>query len=188
MAWPLVALSEPLAASCGSREAGALTRDGYLKNAVTYRCVRLMSQPMPEAEGGVPRSSVYGSSFDGERICGDCALGRTGGTTGADRSGGFSEHGREACIGGGGIMRSQGKVPIALVLAVLLQAAGVMFWVGAAAERISALEASAAMARPVAERLARLEGEMVAVRAQLDRIEGRMERRLEPRIEDGGAR
>jgi Tfp pilus assembly protein PilO len=72
-------------------------------------------------------------------------------------------------------MRIQGKVTIALVAAVLLQGAGVMFWAGAAAERISALEASAATARPVAERLARLEAEMAAVRAQLDRIEGRME-------------
>jgi Tfp pilus assembly protein PilO len=72
-------------------------------------------------------------------------------------------------------MRIQGKVTIALVLAVALQAAGVMFWAGAAAERISALEASAATARPVAERLARLEAEVAAVRAQLDRMEARME-------------
>lgn len=72
-------------------------------------------------------------------------------------------------------MKIQGKVTIALVLAVALHAAGVMFWAGAAAERISALEASAAMARPVAERLARMEVEMAAVRAQLDRMEARME-------------
>lgn len=49
-AWPLVALSEPRAASWGSREAGALTRDGYLKNAVVYRCVRMVA----EAAASIP--------------------------------------------------------------------------------------------------------------------------------------
>ncbi|MBA4227714.1 MAG: hypothetical protein C0456_13890 [Hyphomonas sp.] len=72
-------------------------------------------------------------------------------------------------------MRIEGKVTIALVLAILLQGAGVMFWAGAAAERISALETAAATSRPVAERLARLEAEVTAVRAQLDRIERTLE-------------
>ncbi|MBY9067280.1 hypothetical protein K1X12_10240 [Hyphomonas sp. WL0036] len=72
-------------------------------------------------------------------------------------------------------MRIQGKVTVALVLAVLVQAGGAAFWAGAAAERISALEAAAATSRPVAERLARLEAEMAAVRAQLDRMERRLE-------------
>lgn len=49
-AWPLVALSEPRAVSWGSREAGALTRDGYLKNAVAYRCVRMVA----EAAASIP--------------------------------------------------------------------------------------------------------------------------------------
>ena len=77
--WPLVALSEPRAASWGSREAGALTRDGYLKNAVAYRCVRmvaeaaasiplkcanenvarLMREPMPEAATAGFLEAVY---------------------------------------------------------------------------------------------------------------------------------
>lgn len=81
-------------------------------------------------------------------------------------------------------MKIEGKVTIALVLAAALHAAGVMFWAGAAAERISALEASATTARPVAERLARLGAEVAAARAQLDRIE----RRMEPRSENGDAR
>lgn len=72
----------------------------------------------------------------------------------------------------------------ALLLAVLLQAAGVLFWSGAAAQRIAALEANAMTSRPVAERLARLEAEVAALRAQLDR----MERKMEPRMEDGDAR
>ena len=72
-------------------------------------------------------------------------------------------------------MKIQGKVTLALMLAVLLQGAGVTFWAGAAAERISALEQAAATSRPVAERLARLEAEVSAMRAQLDRMERRME-------------
>ncbi|MBY9067279.1 phage portal protein [Hyphomonas sp. WL0036] len=54
-AWPLVALSEPRAANWGSREAGALTRDGYLKNAVAYRCVRMVS----EAAASIPMRSSH---------------------------------------------------------------------------------------------------------------------------------
>lgn len=81
-------------------------------------------------------------------------------------------------------MKIQGKVTAALALAAMLHGAGVMFWAGAAAERISALEQAAATSRPVAERLARLEAEMAAMRAQLDR----MERRMEPRLENGDAR
>lgn len=72
-------------------------------------------------------------------------------------------------------MKIQGKVTVALILAVLAQGAGVMFWAGAAAERISALEQTAVTSRPVAERLARLEAEVSAMRAQLDRMERRME-------------
>ncbi len=76
-------------------------------------------------------------------------------------------------------MKIQRKVTFALILAVLLQGAGVMFWAGAAAERISALEQAAATSRPVAERLARLEAEMTAMRQQLSRIERKLERSQE---------
>lgn len=59
-AWPLVALSEPRAASWGSREAGALTRDGCLRNAVAYRCVRMVAEaaasiPLKTAQKGAAR-------------------------------------------------------------------------------------------------------------------------------------
>lgn len=59
-AWPLVALSGPGAASWGSREAGALTRDGYLRNAVAYRCVRMVAEaaasiPLKTGHEGVAR-------------------------------------------------------------------------------------------------------------------------------------
>lgn len=54
-AWPLVALSEPRAESWGSREAGALTRDGYLKNAVACRCVRMVA----EAAASIPLKTAH---------------------------------------------------------------------------------------------------------------------------------
>lgn len=72
-------------------------------------------------------------------------------------------------------MKVDNRVTLALVAALLLQAAGATFWAGAAAERIAALETSAADVRPVSERLARLESEVAAMRRQLDRIERRLE-------------
>lgn len=49
-AWPLALLSEPRAANWGARDAGALIRDGYLRNAVAYRCVRMVA----EAAASIP--------------------------------------------------------------------------------------------------------------------------------------
>ncbi|MDP1554597.1 MAG: phage portal protein, partial [Hyphomonas sp.] len=50
IAWPLALLSEPRAANWGARDAGALIRDGYLRNAVAYRCVRMVA----EAAASIP--------------------------------------------------------------------------------------------------------------------------------------
>ncbi|MFN7055850.1 hypothetical protein [Hyphomonas sp.] len=72
-------------------------------------------------------------------------------------------------------MKLDTRVTLALLLALLVQAAGAVFWMGSAAERLGALEARAIEARPVAERLARLEAEVAAMRAQLDRIERKLE-------------
>jgi predicted phage gp36 major capsid-like protein len=47
---PLVALSQLGAAAWGGRDAAALTQDGYLRNAVAYRCVRMVA----EAAASVP--------------------------------------------------------------------------------------------------------------------------------------
>ncbi|MEO0550175.1 MAG: hypothetical protein AAFZ91_09655 [Pseudomonadota bacterium] len=68
------------------------------------------------------------------------------------------------------------KVTAAFVLAVAIQSGGALIWAGAAAQRIQVLEAQAEEARPVYERLARVEAELEAVRAQLDRIEDKVER------------
>ena len=68
------------------------------------------------------------------------------------------------------------KLTAAFVLTLLVQTGGALIWAGAAAERIEVLEERVALNRPVAERLARVEAELEAVRAQLDRIENKVER------------
>ncbi len=56
-ALPLVAVTEIGAARWGSREGAALTRDGYLANAVAYRAVRMVAEaaalvPLVSAQAG----------------------------------------------------------------------------------------------------------------------------------------
>ena len=70
-------------------------------------------------------------------------------------------------------------VTLGLVLAVLIQTAGALLWAGAAEARLGALETQAAidvpMTLPVAERLARLEEQMLMARQSLGRIETRLD-------------
>ncbi|MFN7164209.1 MAG: phage portal protein [Hyphomonas sp.] len=54
-AWPVALLSEPRAANWGARDAGALIRDGYLRNAVAYRCVRMVA----EAAASIPLKTAH---------------------------------------------------------------------------------------------------------------------------------
>jgi len=68
------------------------------------------------------------------------------------------------------------KLTAAFVLALAVQTGGALMWAGAAAQRIEVLEDRVEAARPVAERLARVETELEAMRAQLDRIENKVER------------
>lgn len=76
---PLVALTDPGGPNWGGRDGGALTRDGYLHNAVAYRCVRMVAEaaasvplvtahegaarlirrPMPEVPGAAFLEGVY---------------------------------------------------------------------------------------------------------------------------------
>lgn len=66
-------------------------------------------------------------------------------------------------------------VTFGLVLAVLVQTAGALLWAGAAEARLSQLETQAAADLPVAERLARLEEQMIGARESLARIERRLD-------------
>ncbi|MFN4225310.1 MAG: hypothetical protein ACK4HR_03260 [Hyphomonas sp.] len=72
------------------------------------------------------------------------------------------------------------RLTIGVILAVAAQTAGVLLWTGAAAQRLETLEERAREGGPVAERLARVEAELGAVRVQLDRIERKMEARHAP--------
>ena len=73
------------------------------------------------------------------------------------------------------MMLIEGKITLGLVLAIIVQTASALLWAGSAQERLSTLERNAHETRPVAERLARVEAELEAVRAQLDRIEHKIE-------------
>ena len=74
-------------------------------------------------------------------------------------------------------MSIERKVTLGLVFAVVVQLAGMLVWAGAAAERLEVLEQTAVETRPIGERLVRVEAELEAVRAQLSRIETKLEKR-----------
>lgn len=67
------------------------------------------------------------------------------------------------------------RIPMALVIALVLQTIGGLVWAGGAAARIATLEDRVGEQRLVAERLARLEEQGVATRAAVERIETRLE-------------
>jgi hypothetical protein len=67
------------------------------------------------------------------------------------------------------------RIPLALVVALMVQTIGGLVWAGGAAARIATLEDRVGEQRLVAERLARLEEQGVATRAAVDRIERRLE-------------
>jgi hypothetical protein len=66
--------------------------------------------------------------------------------------------------------------PAAVLVAVAVQAAAALMWGGAASARIAALEARAERQGTVIERLARLEEQVTATRAAVERMERRIER------------
>lgn len=66
------------------------------------------------------------------------------------------------------------KIPVAVLVAVAIQTAGALVWAGGAAARIGALEARVEGQGSVAERLARLEEQTLAVRRAVERLEERM--------------
>jgi hypothetical protein len=71
------------------------------------------------------------------------------------------------------------RLPVALVMALLLQTGAGLIWAGAAAERISVVEQKLDRANAIAERLARLEAEVEAARASLARLEQALDQRRE---------
>lgn len=73
---------------------------------------------------------------------------------------------------------SELRVSVAVGAAVILQTAAALLWSGAAAERLSQLERRSDVSAELLVRTARLEEQLAAMRAQLVRIEAKLE---EPR-------
>ncbi|MEQ9518790.1 MAG: hypothetical protein RLN89_05045 [Parvibaculum sp.] len=71
------------------------------------------------------------------------------------------------------------RVPIALILALVMQTAGALAWAGAASERINQLERRANGSSEVKERTARVEEQVRYMRATLERIEQKLDRAVE---------
>lgn len=69
------------------------------------------------------------------------------------------------------------RITSAILVTVVLEAIAGLLWIGAAAQRLDALEAQLQASSPIAERMARLETEMVAMRSSLTRIENRLDRK-----------
>lgn len=68
------------------------------------------------------------------------------------------------------------RVTVAVGAALVAQTAAALLWAGAAAERLEDLERRTGAAAELVERTARLEEQSRAIRASLDRIEGKMDR------------
>ncbi len=69
------------------------------------------------------------------------------------------------------------KIPVAVIVALVVQTVGGLIWAGGAAARIATLEEQVGEQRLVAERLARLEEQSLATRAAVERVEMRLEGR-----------
>lgn len=63
------------------------------------------------------------------------------------------------------------KITLALVLALIVESAGVFAWAGGTGERLKEVELRVAAQSEMAERLARVEVKLEVVTAQLSRIE-----------------
>lgn len=62
------------------------------------------------------------------------------------------------------------KVPIALILAIVLQTGGLVYWAGGVSERLTTLERQAATAAQQPERLVRVEEQLQAVKEGVTEI------------------
>jgi hypothetical protein len=69
-----------------------------------------------------------------------------------------------------------GRMTLALLVTICLEAMAGLLWVGAAAQRLTVLEASMTTQQPLNERMARIEVQMTGVRTTLDRIEDRIDK------------
>ncbi len=71
--------------------------------------------------------------------------------------------------------RVRWSLSAALVIAMALETAGALVWIGAAGERLDQAEAKLAEHAAVDARLAALDAQVAGMRAQLNRIEARLD-------------
>jgi hypothetical protein len=67
------------------------------------------------------------------------------------------------------------KVTLAVILAVVLESAGVLMWVGATSEKLKEVEARVAAQADMADRLTRVEVHLELAAQQLSRIEKKLD-------------
>lgn len=72
-------------------------------------------------------------------------------------------------------MKFDARITFALILALFLETAGGLIWAGRAAARLEEVEHAVATQPEVAERLARLEEQVLEARRALSRIERRLD-------------
>lgn len=72
------------------------------------------------------------------------------------------------------------KVPIAMILAIILQTGGMVWWAASAQERLNALERKAEASAPQAERLARVETKLEAVQDGIAEIKSILRKEPSP--------
>lgn len=68
------------------------------------------------------------------------------------------------------------RVPVALIVTLVVQTAGLGFWLGQISTRLTTVEITLADDAENAERLARVEAQSESMKAQLARIEAILER------------
>lgn len=67
------------------------------------------------------------------------------------------------------------KITLALILALIVESAGVFAWAGSTSERLNELEARVSSQAVMVERLARVEVQLELANAQLKRIEQKVD-------------
>ncbi len=72
-------------------------------------------------------------------------------------------------------LKLERTVGLGIIVTLAIQSAGALMWGGAAEARLQILEKNAASTPQVAERLARLEEQMIMARQSLARIERRLD-------------
>jgi hypothetical protein len=68
------------------------------------------------------------------------------------------------------------KVTLAVILAVVLESAGVLMWVGATSEKLKEVEVRVAAQADMADRLTRVEVHLELAGRQLNRIEKKLDK------------